>query len=670
MSATRSQLVLNDPYLEPFEGAINGRNLRAETVRSSLIEGHPDLVSFAQGHQHFGLHFRDGQWQFRDWAPNLKSMHLIGDFNGWKIHKDYACHREEGGCWALDLPQDWILHSQLYRLSVTWDGGEGERIPAWVRRTVQDENDKSFSAQVWSPDTSYAWKHNCTLDPSEPALIYEAHVGMAQEESKVGSYVEFRDRILPRIAKAGYNTIQLMAIQEHPYYGSFGYHVSSLFAVSSRFGTPEELKSLIDEAHGLGLRVIMDLVHSHAVKNELEGISCYDGTSHQFFHDGVKGEHVAWDSRCYDYGKPEVLHFLLSNCRFWLEEYRFDGYRFDGVTSMLYYDHGLEKSFSAYADYFDGNQDGDAIAYLKLANEVIHEFNPQAITVAEEMSGMPGIATDTEEGGMGFDYRLAMGVPDYWIKMIKEKKDQEWNVSEMFHELTNKRMDEQVIGYVESHDQALVGDKTVIFRLIDKEMYDSMSKGCQSLVVDRGLALHKMIRLLTLSTCGHGYLNFMGNEFGHPEWIDFPREGNDWSCHHARRQWSLRDADDLRYKGLADFDEALLSIVREKKLFLGPNCFLITSDDDRQLLSFRRGEFIFAFNFHPSESWTDVELSVPQGTYQLVLDTDQSMYEGFGRLDATRKYHTVAQFGQAFDGNVLKCYLPARSGLVFLRELN
>lgn len=670
MSEMRPQLVLNDPFLEPFEEAINGRNLRADAVRSSLLSEGQRLSDFAQGHHYFGLHLEEGVWRFRDWAPNAKSIHLIGDFNGWQKTEEFSCLPADNGCWFLELPKDKISHDQLYRLALTWEGGEGERLPAWVRRVVQDENDKSFSAQVWEPSEAYQWKNLCSVDPSEPALIYEAHVGMAQEEARVGTYIEFRDHILPRIAKAGYNTVQLMAIQEHPYYGSFGYHVSSLFAVSSRFGTPEELKSLVDEAHGLGLRVIMDLVHSHAVKNELEGISCYDGTRHQFFHDGPKGDHIAWDSRCYDYGKPEVLHFLLSNCRYWLEEFKFDGYRFDGVTSMLYYDHGIGKAFSSYSDYFDGNQDGDAIAYLKLANEVIHEFNPKAMTIAEEMSGMPGLATHSHEGGLGFDYRLAMGIPDYWIKLIKEKEDQDWNVTQMYFELTNKRKDEKVIGYVESHDQALVGDKTIIFRLIDKEMYYSMSKDTQNLIVDRGLALHKMIRLLTLGTCGHGYLNFMGNEFGHPEWIDFPREGNNWSCHHARRQWSLRDADHLRYKGLAEFDESMMKMVRENRLFLGPNSFLLRGDEEKQILSFRRGDLIFAFNFNPSESWTDVELFVPPGEYELVLDTDQATHEGFGRLVSGQKYTTRPQFGQAFDAHILSCYLPARTGLVFMKQVS
>lgn len=663
----KPQLVKNDPWLEPFEDIIKSRNDHTNQLRAQLVEGHVDLSDFAIGHHYFGLHRESHRWVMREWAPNATEIFLLGDFNGWQKNERYSFKSLDYGVWELSLDLDQIHHGQLYKLKMVWDGGEGDRIPAWCRRAVQDDNTKVFCAEVWSPEEEYVWQNHVPDLRHEPALIYEAHVGMSSSEAKVSSFEEFRTQVLPRIAKSGYNTIQLMAIQEHPYYGSFGYHVSNLFAVSSRFGTPHDLKRLIDDAHGMGLYVIMDIVHSHAVKNELEGISCYDGSKYQFFHDGPRGEHEAWDSRCYDYAKPEVLHFLLSNCRFWLEEYQFDGYRFDGVTSMLYYDHGLGKAFEGYSDYYNGNQDGDALAYLQLANDLIHEFKPTAITVAEEMSGMPGLACSSEEGGMGFDYRLAMGVPDYWIKLIKEKQDDQWDVTNIFHELTNKRRDEKVVSYAESHDQALVGDKTIIFRLIDKDMYTDMARSHQNMLVDRGIALHKMIRLITMSCAGHGYLNFMGNEFGHPEWIDFPREGNGWSCHYARRQWNLRDDEHLRYKGLGDFDEAMVSLLRDERCFDVPDPVLIVSDNGRQLLSYRRRSLVFVFNFHPSESYTDVELDVPGDEYALVLNSDDPSFGGHGLVDASVKYRPQHRYGHPLDSKLLKVYVPSRTVLVFNR---
>ena len=532
-------IVAGDPWLEPYSGVIIRRNEKILSRKQLLTGGTGKLTDFANGHLFFDVHRTDNNWIFREWAPNATGIFLIGSFNSWQVSDDFKFKQAAEGHWELILPLTAVAHGDLYKLRMEWQGGSGERIPAWSKRVVQDTGTNVFNAQIWHPEKPYKWRHHVPSPGKNAPLIYEAHVGMATEEYAVGTYNAFRENVLPHIRNAGYNTLQLMAIQEHPYYGSFGYHVSSFFAPSSRFGTPDELRELIDEAHGMGIRVIMDLVHSHAVRNEVEGLGRYDGTPDQFFHHGPRREHVAWDSLCFDYGKDEVTHFLLSNIKYWLKEFRFDGFRFDGVTSMLYYDHGLGRNFTSYDMYFDSGADEDGITYLGLANELVHETNPEAITIAEEMSGYPGLSTDVSDGGIGFDYRMAMGTPDYWISIIKEKSDEDWLMDDMFHELTSKRADEKTVGYAESHDQALVGDKTIIFRLMDKEMYYSMNKSSENLAVDRGIALHKMIRLITVSTSGDAYLNFMGNEFGHPEWIDFPREGNNWSYHYARRQWSL-----------------------------------------------------------------------------------------------------------------------------------
>jgi len=527
---------------------------------------------------------------------------------------------------------------------------------------VQEEGSAEFYAQVWNPAEPFNWKSDSPILIGQHPLIYEAHVGMATEEYKVGTFSEFRKLVLPRIIRAGYNTLQLMAIQEHPYYGSFGYHVSNLFAVSSRFGTPEELKALIDEAHGNGLAVIMDLVHSHGIKNELEGLGNFAGDPGQFFHADHRREHVSWDSLCYNYGKTEVLHFLLSNVRYWLEEFRFDGFRFDGVTSMLYYDHGLNRDFSNYEMYFDGGQDEDALVYLALANSLIQEVRPGAISIAEDMSGYPGLAAPVKAGGIGFSHRLSMGIPDYWIKTIKERSDEQWMMDELFHELTSKREEEHTIAYAESHDQALVGDKTIIFRLIDQEMYWKMEKTTESIVVDRGIALHKMIRLITLSTSGGGYLSFMGNEFGHPEWIDFPREGNNWSYHYARRQWSLIDNKELKYHYLADFDREMISLTLLESILAGSVNHIKSSSNDL-VIAFERSNHIFVFNFHPDRSYNDYGIAVEQGKYQPVLCTDETKFGGFQRIDMKITHRTMVERSYGYKQR-LSLYLPARTAIV------
>jgi 1,4-alpha-glucan branching enzyme len=533
---------------------------------------------------------------------------------------------------------------------------------------VQDEQTHIFSAQVWAPEEEYQWKTTAFKPDTNPLFIYECHIGMGQDAEKVGTYVEFRDNVLPRIAKSGYNCIQIMAIQEHPYYGSFGYHVSSFFAASSRCGTPEELKSLIDRAHELGITVIMDIVHSHAVKNENEGLGNFAGDPCQYFNQGDRREHPAWDSLCFDYGKNEVIHFLLSNCKFWLEEYHFDGFRFDGVTSMLYYSHGLGEAFCGYGDYFNGHQDDNAICYLTLANELIHQVNKNAITIAEEVSGMPGLAAPIADGGYGFDYRMAMNIPDYWIKSIKELRDEDWKPSSLFWEVTNRRQDEKTISYAESHDQALVGDKTIIFRLVDSDMYWHFKKGDENSNVNRGIALHKMIRLLTSSTINGGYLNFMGNEFGHPEWIDFPREGNGWSYKYARRQWNLVDNKELCYHYLGDFDTAMLKTLKKQRTIQRLKVNEIWHNDGDQVLAYERGDLLFFFNFSPTRSYTDYGFMVRQGTYEYILNTDDVKFGGMGFNDDSVPHFTMYDRDLNKQGKGwLKLYLPARTACVLRR---
>ena len=661
------KITQNDPYLAPFEPAIVGRHNYAISREKELLGStNKTLSDFASGYMFFGLFKVKRSWVLREWAPNATAIYLIGDFNNWQKNEKYRLQPQENGVWELKISEKYIHHGDLYKLIVEWNGGSGERIPAWCRRVVQDEETKIFSAQVWQPEHEYKFRIRKFHPTKAPLMIYECHIGMAAEEEKVGTYNEFRENILPRIAQAGYNCIQIMAIQEHPYYGSFGYHVSSFFAPSSRFGTPEELKRLIDEAHKLGIAVIMDIVHSHAVKNELEGLGRFDGTPYQYFHGGDRREHPAWDSLCFNYAKNEVMHFLLSNCKYWIEEYKFDGFRFDGVTSMIYRNHGLGQDFKGYEDYYNLNQDGDALCYLTLANKLIHEVNPEAITIAEEMSGLPELAVPFEDGGVGFDFRMAMGIPDFWIKYIKEVRDEDWKAGHIFYEMTNRRMGEKTISYAESHDQALVGDKTIIFRLIDADMYWHMQRGDETFMVNRGMALHKMIRLMTAATINGGYLNFMGNEFGHPEWIDFPREGNGWSHKYARRQWSLVDRKELHYCDLAHFDEEMVKLIRKEYRFSESPIEKVWDNEGDQLVAFRRRDLLFIFNFNGEKSFTDYGILVKKGVYNVVLNTDAIEFGGFGFADDSIEHHTTASHLK--NKEWLRLYIPARSAIVLRRK--
>ena len=655
-----------DTWLAPYKDAIDARHQRILDARAD-IEVDGSLSRGLNNHLYYGMHrTAEGDWIFREWAPNATKIYLIGEFNNWKRTEAYALHPVGNGNWEITVNQMFISHGALYKLYVEWPGGGGERIPAYATRAVQDPETKMFTAQVWDPDKPYRWKHKGPGKREHP-FIYECHIGMSSEEEKVSTFAEFRKNILPKIIKDGYDTIQIMALQEHPYYGSFGYQVSNFYALSSRFGTPEDFKALVDEAHGAGIAIVMDIVHSHSVDNELEGLGDFDGKDgDMYFYSGDRGRHPAWGSRCFDYGRHETQHFLLSNCKYWMEEYHIDGFRFDGVTSMLYWDHGLGKDFVGYDNYFNGGVDESAVTYLALANMLVKELNPDAFTIAEDVSGMAGLAAPFEAGGVGFDFRMSMGVADNWIKWIKELSDDQWSMGEMWWQLTNKRADEKTISYAECHDQAMVGDKTIIFRLMDKEMYFSMNTESKSDIIDRGIALHKMIRLVTMATAGDGYLNFMGNEFGHPEWIDFPREGNGWSYKYARRQWSLAEPDYLRYKYLLNFDNAMIRLGKSEDILSGrPE--LLVQDEEKKILVFKRINCIFAFNFNPCLSFSDYGFSAPSGKYKVVLDSDEAEYDGFSRIKHGEEHFSMPEKSpngnQKYD-HTLYLYLPSRCALV------
>ena len=660
------KIVDNDNWLSPVADEVQKRYDRFCNRLKTIEKQFGSLGTFASAYQFFGFHYdriRRGWW-YREWAPAAHYLSLFGDFNGWDKYS-HPLENVGNGIWEVFLPdteyKDKLVHGSLLKVLVQSSIGEQERIPIYINRVVQDENTKDFSAQFWNPEKPYIFENHTPTLKDEPLLIYESHVGMAQEKEEVGSYNEFIANVLPRIKADGYNAVQLMAIAEHPYYGSFGYHVSNFFAASSRFGTPEELKKLVDTAHGMGLLVIMDLVHSHTVKNVREGINLFDGTDYQYLKSGKEGEHPQWDSKLFNYGKTETLQLLLSNVKYWLEEYHFDGYRFDGVTSMLYKDHGIGTTFDDPWKYFGDNVDNEAVTYLQLANKLIHDIDNQNVTIAEDVSGMPGICAKIEDGGIGFDYRLGMGLPDFWIKVLKDQSDEQWNMHEFFFTMTNRLSDVKTVAYAESHDQALVGDKTLAFRLMDKEMYTAMAKNQDNLIIDRGIALHKMIRFFTICLGGDAWLNFMGNEFGHPEWIDFPRYDNGWSYKYAKRQWSLADADYLKYHWLGDFDKAMLDFVKKTKVMQATPAWLLNADEDNKTIVFERNNMIFVFNWG-QKSLPDYKINVKQtGDYEIIFTSDAKPFGGFENIDK----NAVFPSEKNGDEITMKIYNVARTCTVY-----
>ena len=667
------QLLVDDPWLAPYEADLVSRESYFKTKLDLILTSNKKLSSYANRHLYLGFHYdaKASGWYYREWAPEAKQLYLMGDFNSWSV-KSHPLIKLEEGIWEIFIPnlnkKPLLSHESLVKVHVINKRGEPtDRIPAYIRRAVQNSDTYDFAGQIWNPSKPFKWSDKSfDLSTIGHPIIYECHLGLAQEKEGVGTYIEFADSILPRIKSLGYNCVQMMAIKEHPYYGSFGYHVSNYFAPSSRFGTPEDLKYLINKAHQMGLAVIMDMVHSHAVKNLAEGLNDFDGSGHQYFHEGGRGYHSGWDSKLFDYGKEEVLRFLLSNVNYWITEFHFDGYRYDGVTSMLYHHHGEMVSFDHYDKYFKDGVDWDAIRYLQLANTLIHQLKKKGLSIAEDMSGMPGMCRLVKEGGIGFDYRLGMGIPDYWIKLLKHSRDEDWNIHELWNVLSNRRAKEKTIAYVESHDQALVGDKTLAFWLMDKEMYWHMSIGDDNLIIDRGIALHKMIRLITATVGGEGYLNFIGNEFGHPEWIDFPRENNGWSYKYARRQWSLVDNPDLKYKFLNQFDKQLVALLQNHNILEALPAQQLNMDEENKVIIYERNNLIFVVNFHAERSIPDYQFYVPNaGVYKVILSSDSTEFGGHSRIDLNVEYKT---FKEEHGNNQLRIYVTSRTALVLKRN--
>ena len=648
-----------DPWIKDYKNDINLRMDEYKKQKDRLLKKGEKLKDFANAHNYYGFHKVKTGWIYREWAPNAKGLYLIGDFNNWDRHS-HPLKKINDGDWEIFIKGiRTIPHKSRVKVMVDYGESFQDRIPLFARRVERDKN-LDFSAIIENPRKKFKWTDDKFKIKKHDLLIYEAHIGMALEKEEVGSYKDFEKNMLPRIKREGYNTIQLMAIAEHPYYGSFGYQVSNFFAPSSWYGENDDLKSLINTAHQMGLNVIMDLVHSHAVKNTIEGINLFDGTEYQFFHEGDEGNHPDWDSKLFDYNKPEVCHFLLSNIKYWLEEFHFDGFRFDGVTSMIYKNHGRGENFDNYSKYFSMNTDIEAINYLQLANELIREVKKNAITIAEDMSAMPGMCLPISDGGIGFDYRLAMGMPDFWEKAL-EKRDEDWDMGRMWYELSTSRPSEARISYVESHDQALVGSKTTIFRLADSAMYWDMEKKTHNIVIDRAIALHKMIRWITISMGAEGYLNFMGNEFGHPEWIDFPREANNFSFHYARRLWSLADNDLLKYDWLLKWDRKMLEEIKKNKQ-LGNDIFRLWLDNDRKVIAYRNKDIVYIFNFHPQNSYDSFQVPIhDKGKFKVILDTDDEEFGGLGRISKDVVYESKNLENTDYDG--IEIYIPSRTAL-------
>ncbi|KAK7287576.1 hypothetical protein RIF29_00857 [Crotalaria pallida] len=557
-----------------------------------------------------------------------------------------------------------IPHGSKYRVYFNTPNGPLERVPAWATYVQPAVDGTQAYAIHWEPPPEhvYKWKNTSPKVPKS-LRIYEAHVGISGSEPKISSFNEFTDKVLPHIMETGYNAIQLIGVVEHKDYFTVGYRVTNFYAVSSRYGTPDDFKRLVDEAHGLGLLVFLEIVHSYAAADENVGLSMFDGSNDCYFHSGKRGQHKFWGTRMFKYGDPDVLHFLLSNLNWWIVEYQVDGFQFHSLSSMIYTHNGFASFTGDLEEYCNQYVDKDALLYLILANEILHALYPNIITIAEDATFYPGLCEPTSQGGLGFDYYVNLSVSEMWSTFLESVPDNEWSMTKIVNTLVSDRAyADKMLMYAENHNQSISGRRSfaeILFGEIDEHSHHYK----ESLV--RGSSLHKMIRLITLTIGGRAYLNFMGNEFGHPKRVEFPTSSNNFSYSLANRQWDLLAKEGLN-RDLFSFDKDMMKLDENARVLSRRFPYLHHVNDSSMVISYIRGPLLFIFNFHPTDSYDNYSIGVEEaGEYQVILNTDEIKYGGQGCLKEDQYFQKTVS--KRVDGlrNSLEVPLPSRTAQVY-----
>ncbi|KAH9622869.1 hypothetical protein KSS87_007872 [Heliosperma pusillum] len=430
-----------------------------------------------------------------------------------------------------------LPHGSKYRVYFNTPDGPLERVPAWATYVLPDEEGNQSCAVHWdpSPEFTHKWKNNSPKAPKS-LRIYECHIGISGSDPKVSSFLEFSEKVLPYIKDLGYNAIQLFGVVEHKDYFTAGYRVTNFYAVSSRYGTPEDFKRLVDEAHGLGLLVFLDIVHSYSAADEMVGLSLFDGTNDCYFHTGKRGHHKYWGTRIFKYGDVDVLQFLLSNLTWWIEQYHIDGFQFHSIPSMIYTHNGFATFTGDLEEYCNQYVDRDALMYLILANDILHALHPNIITIAEDATLYPGLCEPSSQGGLGFDYYVNLAAPEMWLSLLENVPDNEWSMSKIVTTLMgNKAYTNKMLLYAENHNQSISGGRSLAEILLGAEIDSNLSTS--SLL--RGSSLHKG--------------------------VEFPTSNNNFSYELASRRWDLL-SDQGVHQELFHFDQDMMKLDKAGKV--------------------------------------------------------------------------------------------------------
>ncbi|TDO98696.1 1,4-alpha-glucan branching protein GlgB [Marinomonas balearica] len=551
--------------------------------------------------------------RFAVYAPAARSVYVVGDFNGWdgRIH---PMSSNGDGVWRLFLPD--VRDGAKYKFEIRAKSGEvlPHRTDPFAKRIEQFP---SFASVV--QESQYEWNDNNWMSRpitdiyEEAVSIYEVHLGSwrRKDHNEPLTYLELKEHLVQYVTEMGYTHVELLPVSEYPFDGSWGYQPVGLFSVTSRYGTPDEFKALIDAFHQAGIGVIMDWVPAH-FPSDSHGLANFDGTHQYEYEDPKKGWHPEWNSLIYDFGKEHVVDFLISNANFWLEEYHIDGLRVDAVASMLYLDYSREDG-EWIPNVDGGNHNYEAIAFLKKLNETVYLNHPRCFTVAEESTAYPGVSKPTYMDGLGFGFKWNMG----WMNDTLEymKKDP---IYRQYHqgELTFSMVyafNEQFMLPI-SHDEVVHGKGS----MIEKMPGDGWQKFANLRAFNGYMFTHPGKKL-----------NFMGCEFG---------QGQEWS-HTKSLDWHLLDID--YHKGLQTLvkdlnhfysAEQALQIDHDHQGFE----WLSYDDGQNSILAYvrqskQRDELVMVVvNFTPTPH-SGYRIGAPkEGQYELVLNTDDTMYCGSG----------------------------------------
>ena len=600
--------------------------------------GEYDLYLFHQGtnfhtYEMMGAHFieQDGKQgvRFVVWAKNAKSVSVVGDFNQWDTRRHKMLRCQDGETWEIFIEGLKVGDIYKYAIEPQWGGPHilkadpygfyAEKKPADASRLYKLDN------YDWQ-DGDYIKQKKKESSYSRPMLIYEVHAGSWRRNSETNDYLTYRelaDQLISYVKEMNYTHIEFMPLTEHPFDGSWGYQTTGYYAVTSRYGTPDDFRYFIETAHKNNIGIIMDWVPGHFCKND-EGLRMFDGTNLYESDNPQLSENKGWGTTNFDYGRTEVQSFLISNALFWFEEYHIDGLRIDGVANMLYLDFDREEGEWT-PNKYGSNGNLEAIEFIKKLNETIFKYHPQALMMAEESTAWPLVSKPVYMGGMGFNYKWNMGWMNDMLKYISlDPIYRKWNHDKVTFSFMYAFSENFVLPL--SHDEVVHGKCS----LIEKQPGDYEQKFAGLRTFFGYWIAHPGKKLL-----------FMGGEFA--QFIE-------WNENNAL-DWQLIDQYDM-HKKMLNYSKALNKFYNDNKAFWQVDFdwngfqWLDPNDNENSVVAFIRKaedtkEYIVAIcNFTPNVR-ENYRIGVPEkGAYIEVFNSD---LEKFGGSDVKNEHDLLTQ---------------------------